>query len=61
MSEDIHVYPIGDKKEHKLDGVDCDCSPKIEVEGANLIIIHNAYDHREITEEIRSEKLSGQS
>ena len=50
--DDLHVYPIDDKKEHTLIGADCDCDPTKEVNGANLLIIHNAYDFREIAEEL---------
>ena len=38
-------------KEHILKGVDCHCNPTVKVEGAGLIIVHNAYDHREIIEQ----------
>ena len=50
-SNDIHVYPVNDLKEHILKGVDCHCNPTVKVEGAGLIIVHNAYDHREIIEQ----------
>jgi len=48
---DTHVYPVDDASEHVLEGTDCPCNPVIEVHGANLLIIHNAWDHREIIEE----------
>ena len=48
---DIHVYPLNDLQEHKTVGVDCPCEPTVKVEGATLIIIHNAFDHREIVEQ----------
>ncbi len=53
--DDIHVMPVNDKKEHEM-SVSCHCKPRIEVEGAALIIIHNAYDHREIIEQIEVDK-----
>lgn len=56
--DDIHVYPLNDKKTHKLKGVDCECNPKIEVNGANLLIIHNSYDNREVMEQIHEENMS---
>ena len=59
MTNDIHVYPLNDKKPHKLEGVDCECKPKVEVVGANLIITHNAFDHRAIMEQLREEKMPG--
>lgn len=43
-----HVYPNKDLKEHVLEGIDCHCEPKIDWE--NRLVIHNAYDMREITE-----------
>jgi len=52
---DINVMPINDKREHE-DGVNCHCHPRIEIEGASIIIIHHAYDHREICEQIESEE-----
>ena len=51
--EDIHVYPVNDKYEHTLEGKDCMCVPRVELEGATLIIIHNSYDGREVIEEAR--------
>ena len=48
---DVHVYPVGDLKKHNLLGTDCPCEPTIEVVGANLIIVHNAWDHREYFEQ----------
>lgn len=48
---DMHVYPLDDLKEHDTSGTDCHCNPRIEVIGGSLLIIHNAYDHREIIEE----------
>jgi len=50
MSEgapDLHVVPINDILEHDIDSKDCWCDPKIEVEGAVLIVIHNSFDGRE--------------
>lgn len=52
---DLHTSPINDLKEHKLTGTDCECNPIVSVEGACLVIMHNSFDHREITEEIRAE------
>ncbi len=50
-NSDIHVYPINDLQEHILIGVDCPCKPDVEVIGAILVIVHNAFDHREIVEQ----------
>jgi len=43
-----HVYPVNDKKAHKLEGLDCSCEPRIDWE--NQIVIHNAWDIREAQE-----------
>ena len=50
-NNDIHVLPVNDIKPHKNTGTDCPCNPTIEVVGADLIIIHNAWDHREVFEQ----------
>lgn len=50
-ADDIHVYPINDLREHVVIGVDCPCEPCVEVIGANLLVIHNAFDNREIIEQ----------
>lgn len=49
--KDWHVLPENDLVPHE-DGEgyplqDCPCDPEIEVVGASLLIIHNAYDGRE--------------
>ncbi len=43
---DLHVYPIDDLFPHNEYDCDCACDPEIEVHGACLLIIHNAYDGR---------------
>jgi hypothetical protein len=50
-NNDIHVYPLNDLREHITDGPSCPCEPRVELEGAALIYIHNAWDHREIVEQ----------
>ena len=50
-ADDVHVYPENDLHEHVLVGTDCPCAPTVEVVGASLLIIHNAFDHREIVEQ----------
>jgi hypothetical protein len=46
-----HVFPTNDLHEHILVGFDCPCVPKIVLEGASLIVVHNAFDRREIAEQ----------
>lgn len=48
--DDYHIFPVNDIKEHVLEGTECSCNPTIEVAGASLIIIHNAWDFRELYE-----------
>jgi hypothetical protein len=47
-SEDIHVMPVDDIREHTFE--DCPCAPYIIGEGAVLIYVHNSYDGREYVE-----------
>ena len=51
MNNDTHVYPLNDLHEHITEGVECPCNPAVEVIGADLLIIHNAFDNREIIDE----------
>ena len=48
-ADDTHVIPRNDTREHVL-SVGCWCKPKVEVYGANLLVIHNADDFREVYE-----------
>lgn len=50
-NDDVHVYPLNDLREHITDGPGCPCEPCVRVVGANLIYVHNAWDHREIVEQ----------
>jgi len=52
-----HVFPIGDIKRHILEGLICECNPKIEWE--NSLIIHNSFDKREIIEQADDIKRRG--
>jgi hypothetical protein len=47
---DIHVMPVDDLKEHVFEN--CPCNPRIEVEGGNLIYVHNSWDGREYIEQV---------
>jgi hypothetical protein len=46
----LHVWPLDDKREHVLEGVDCPCEPRTALEGATLIVTHNAFDFRDVAE-----------
>jgi hypothetical protein len=47
---DIHSIPL--REDHTLDS-SCKCSPRVKVEGSELLIFHNSFDGREIIEEAR--------
>lgn len=65
MSETIHVFPNGDSRPHYLEGGDCACKPRVETsdpktgkpypDGGKLVI-HRAFDGREIIEEAEAIK-----
>jgi hypothetical protein len=44
-----HIYPLNDLREHELDGTSCPCG--VEVDWENGLVIHAAFDHREIVEQ----------
>jgi len=48
---DRNVIPIDDIDLH-IEDHSCSCNPKIEIIGSKLLIVHNAWDNREIFEEI---------
>lgn len=37
----VHVYPCVDWIQHKLEGVDCQCQPKIELFEFGTLVVHN--------------------
>jgi hypothetical protein len=48
------ILPINDLKEHEADG--CHCGPRVEMcDNGDMMIIHNAYDKRELVEELLNE------
>ena len=50
----IHVLPIDDLEPHIESGTSCKCNPRVEIEEGELIVIHNAFDMREILEKVES-------
>ena len=50
-NDDVDVMPVNDLREH-IPGTHCPCKPTIEIVGANLVIIHNSWDGRELIEQI---------
>lgn len=51
-----HEYPVKDVFPHKLDGFPCECIPEFtQDDNGNIVIIHNAYDGRDIISEVENE------
>lgn len=48
--ETYHILPVNDLKEHEEE-TDCHCEPTVEWHEGGLVVIHNAYDGRELYEE----------
>lgn len=46
----VHVLPINDLKPHSETGTSCECLPKVKQVEGGVIIVHNSWDGREITE-----------
>lgn len=44
-----HIIPLNDLEEHE-ELTTCKCCPSVEFENGNMIVIHNAFDSREILE-----------
>lgn len=44
----IHVHPLDDLFPHDLSGESCHCAPRIVRESGGMIIVHNAYDRRDV-------------
>jgi len=46
-----HIIPTNDLKEHEKSST-CECRPSVEIEAKNgdIIVVHNAYDERELAE-----------
>ena len=54
----IHIIPLNDLREHEEEGTMCPCGPTVEwsdpVTGkpyAEAVVIHNAWDNRELVEQ----------
>ena len=49
-----HVYPVNDLDPHDTESAgDCPCGPSMEtLENGDILIVHNAYDGREIIEKL---------
>jgi len=45
-----HIYPLNDVFEHDLSGLDCECNPEIDFNAE--LVIHFAFDGRDLIEEV---------
>lgn len=48
----IHVLPVNDLEPHEEVGTACKCEPRVEFAEGGMLVIHNAYDNREILEKV---------
>lgn len=47
----IHVYPLGDERDHTMEFT-CECHPEFcELDEGEFMLLHNSFDHRELVEE----------
>lgn len=51
----IHVLPENDLKDHTQSD-SCECGPKIRYVDGGKLVVHNAYDGREVIEHWEEEK-----
>jgi len=54
--DDIAICPLNDKKIHEMFDDQCECEPYLEIIGCHILYIHNAFDFREIAEELNDQK-----
>jgi hypothetical protein len=53
------VYPIGDRKEHEMEGGECGCFPRVVVDGdGDILVLHNSFDGRELSGGEWNERLN---
>jgi hypothetical protein len=53
LDDSVHVVPIDDRREHLLT-MTCTCQPRVEIY-SRALVIHNAYDFREVAECLNEE------
>jgi hypothetical protein len=46
----INVLPSNDLKDHD-ESTACECRPRVEMINGEMLVIHNAYDNREVVEQ----------
>lgn len=47
----VHVLPVNDTMMHEEDGEYCHCNPTVERHDYGTVVIHNAFDGREFSED----------
>jgi len=55
----VHVYPLNDLRPHTLEGLECECVPRFEERDGALVIVHTAWDMREVFEQAQLPKSEG--
>lgn len=48
----VIIIPVNDIEEHEEELTTCKCNPKVIFENGEMIIVHNAFDGRELEEQI---------
>lgn len=48
----VHVYPVNDTCEHDTESTQCACNPKVDFSEGEGLVIHNAFDCRELFEQM---------
>jgi hypothetical protein len=48
----LHVYPLDEESQHNLTGTDCECMPAVDFDLPEALVVHNAFDGREIFEQL---------
>ena len=44
----LHIMPVNDSTPHtNMHFLDCACEPNLQLNGPQLVVVHNAYDGRE--------------
>jgi hypothetical protein len=49
-----HVIPVNDLEPHTDHGYNCPCNPFVDCDGDNVLVVHNAFDGRDIIEKLES-------
>lgn len=49
MTDKYHILPLNDKEPH-TEAETCRCNPKVERANDTTVVIHNAFDGRELQE-----------